>query len=116
MTYNIDEIERKINGWFSEKSPEPIVAVGSLSSLYFLRKLLVTNQEGIKKLVSGLDSVEDAEEEVLIRAEAVSDSIDIMLNYINDLSENCLESIPMEREEILFFIKDSVGKMEIELE
>lgn len=104
MSDRMKTIEKSIDTWFEKQDAIPIINLGSICGLSTMRKLIVMNQQAISKLVSGLDGVNEAEEDTLIRAEAVSDTLSIAVNYIDDLIRDSMEDVPLEEEDILFYI------------
>ena len=113
MFHNEKEVNINMDELIKSENLDAIIAIGGLSSLYSLRKILVTGQEDIKKEVSNIGEVNEATEEMLIKAEAVSDAVDIVLSNIADLAEKCCNCIPIDPEILTEYIKSVISTIDI---
>lgn len=65
-----------------------LLSVGAVVGVTILQQLIVVNKQAISGLVSKLETVVDADHDTLVRAEAVSDTLDVLMEYIETICES----------------------------
>jgi len=86
---------------------EKIMSFGCLTGVTTLEQILILNRELIRQIT---DTESPVSEEGLVRAEAVSDTVDIVLEYIHDIKESQNKKLGEVSDEVDAVVRETVRR------
>jgi len=105
MSEKIEQLMVELDTWFNNEDAIPIVNLGATCGMLSVRNLITRTRQDIM-LIAGLnDEDDDFQEERLIRATAISDTLSAIVDSLDRLIELHMEDVPMDNADILLLVK-----------
>jgi hypothetical protein len=105
MSDKIEQLMVELDSWFKKEDAIPIVNLGATCGMLSVRNLITRTRQDIM-LIAGLeDEADEFDDERLVRAMAVSDTLSAIIDSLDRLITLHMEDVPMDNEDILLLVK-----------